>query len=196
MKRIVIILSAAVLMLSLAACGTKPVDVPATIIPVENTDAATETAALPEESTQPEESAQPEPEQTMEIPESPDDSSSTRELTEILEGIDANVMPGTAGNSLRSAGQAAVLLDWAAQTDMSTEDARSATVDWLSPKGNDLQVAFNEKISCVDEAYKQLISADNAQDILSSAGCQDSGYPWNEAAFAIVEAIMTAIGLR
>lgn len=189
MKKILAILSAAVLALSFAACGTNPGQVQATIIPTESTDFAQETEPVAQES------AQPEPEQTAEIPENTD-GTATQQLTDILDDIDENIMPGTAGSSLRSAAQAAALLDWAAQTDMSAEDARSATVDWLSPKGNDIQVAFNEKISCVDEAYKQLISTDDAEDILSTAGYQSSGYPWNESAFAIVEAIMSAIGLR
>lgn len=65
----------------------------------------------------------------------------------------------------------------------------------MSPKGNDAQTVFAEKLASVDEACAQL-KGENAQGLLEDAGCTGSAYPWNEQAYAIAEAIMAAAGLR
>ena len=40
------------------------------------------------------------------------------------------------------------------------------------------------------------ILEDGAEDLLSSAGCENTGYPWDEYPLATIEAIMEAVGLR
>lgn len=178
MKKIISIIAAAALLMALSACGTAQSEV------VVESPAVTEAAP---------ESAEPSPVQ------SPDGSDDTAvivtELSAVLDDIDASVTIGTAGSSLKAARAAAQLLDWAVQTDMSAQQVKSAVVDWLSPKGNDVQVQFAEKLSAVDSACTEL-QKDSAKDLLDSAGCQDSGYPWTEQAYELVDAVMQATGLR
>lgn len=113
----------------------------------------------------------------------------------ILDEIDENVRIGTAGAFLTAVKAAADLMDWGANTGLDTEEIFNATVAWLSSRGNDAQVAFSEKMEQVDAAYKMLLE-DNAEDLLSTAGVEDSGYPWGSEPMAPIEAIMEAIGLR
>lgn len=182
MKKTIVLLLTLLLCLFFAACGQA------------------ETVTSPAESTVPE-SAAPDaqeggsPEAGVIVEADPAGAEEAEKLAAILESIDQNAAPGTAGSSLRAAGEAAKLLDWAAQTGMSAEDARSATVGWMSPKGNDAQTVFAEKLASVDEACAQL-KGENAQGLLEDAGCTGSAYPWNEQAYVIAEAIMAAAGLR
>lgn len=113
----------------------------------------------------------------------------------ILDEIDENVRIGTAGAFLTAVKAAADLMDWGANTGLDTDEIFNATVAWLSGRGNDAQVAFSEKMEQVDAAYKMLLE-DNAEDLLSTAGVTDSGYPWGSAPMEPIEAIMEAIGLR
>ena len=146
------------------------------LIAPEETTAASETTQPPAE-TQPAPTAAPEttaaePQPVLELP--------------ILDVIDEEVMPGTAGSSLRAVQAAVQLLDW---------EIRQATVDWLANKGNDEQVAFAQKLELVDDACNQLREG-NARELLDVAGCQDTEIFWGSDPVAPIEAIMDAAGLR
>ena len=131
------------------------------------------------------------------------DSANTQEYEEesasiqlpILDEIDQNTTVGTAGSFMTAVGTAAKLLDWGTGTGLDPEEIRQATISWLSGKGNDEQVAFAEKLAVVDEAYQELLG-DRAEDLLSAAGCEDTGYPWSASSVESIEAIMEAVGLR
>ena len=47
----------------------------------------------------------------------------------------------------------------------------------------------------MDEAYLLLLE-DGAEDILSTAGVENAGYPWSNQRVETIEAIMDAAGLR
>ena len=113
----------------------------------------------------------------------------------ILDVIDEEVMPGTAGSSLRAVQAAVQLLDWGVHTGLDTEEIRQATVDWLANKGNDEQVAFAQKLELVDDACNRL-REENARELLDEAGCQDTEIFWGSDPVAPIEAIMDAAGLR
>lgn len=113
----------------------------------------------------------------------------------ILDEIDENVQIGTAGAFLTAVKVAADMLDWGVNTGLDTDEVFNATVVWLSGRGNDAQVEFSEKLEQVDAAYKTLLE-DNAEDLLSTAGVENSGYPWGTEPVAPIEAIMEAVGLR
>ena len=152
------------------------------LIAPEETTAASETTA----ETQPAPTAAPEttaaePQPVLELP--------------ILDVIDEEVMPGTAGSSLRAVQAAVQLLDWGVHTGLDTEEIRQATVDWLANKGNDEQVAFAQKLELVDDACNQL-REENARELLDVAGCQDTEIFWDSDPVAPIEAIMDAAGLR
>lgn len=113
----------------------------------------------------------------------------------ILDEINNNVTVATAGSFLTAVRAAAELLDWGVNTGLDPEEIREATVSWLSWQGNDAQAAFAEKLARVDEAYLMLLE-DGAEDILSTAGVENSGYPWSDQKVDTIEAIMEAAGLR
>lgn len=87
------------------------------------------------------------------------------------------------------------LLDWGTTTGLDTEEIKGATVAWMMDKGNDEQVAFAEKMALVDEAHQKLLGED-AEELLTSAGCEDAAYPWSVGPVESIEAVMEAIGLR
>lgn len=152
------------------------------LIAPEETTAASETTT----ETQPTPTAAPEttaaePQPVLELP--------------ILDVIDEEVMPGTAGSSLRAVQAAVQLLDWGVHTGLDTEEIRQAAVDWLANKGNDEQVAFAQKLELVDDACNRL-REENARELLDVAGCQDTEIFWDSDPVAPIEAIMDAAGLR
>ena len=113
----------------------------------------------------------------------------------ILDEINQNTAVGTAGAYLTAVQSAVKLLDWGTATGLDAEEIKAATVAWMADKGNDEQAAFAEKLTEVDEAYKQLLE-DGAEELLISAGCEDAAYPWSDAPVESIEAIMEAVGLR
>ena len=113
----------------------------------------------------------------------------------ILDEINQNTAVGTAGAYLTAVQSAVKLLDWGTATGLDAEEIKAATVAWMADRGNDEQAAFAEKLTEVDEAYKQLLE-DDAEELLISAGCEDAAYPWRDAPVESIEAIMEAVGLR
>ena len=61
-------------------------------------------------------------------------SSAVTELDNMLNEINTDVQPGTAGSSLKTVKVAANLLDWGTETSLSQEEIKSETVRWLSDK--------------------------------------------------------------
>ena len=153
----------------------------ALIAPEETTAASETTAEIQPTPTAAPETAAAESQLVLELP--------------ILDVIDEEVMPGTAGSSLRAVQAAVQLLDWGVHTGLDTEEIRQATVDWLANKGNDEQVAFAQKLELVDDACNRLREG-NARELLDEAGCQDTEIFWGSDPVAPIEAIMDAAGLR
>ena len=108
------------------------------------------------------------------------DPSAVTELDNMLNEINTDVQPGTAGSSLKTVKVAANLLDWGTETSLSQEEIKSETVRWLSDKGNDEQAEFSQKIADVYDAYQELLG-ENAEELLSSAGYTGKGYPWGSS---------------
>ena len=113
----------------------------------------------------------------------------------ILDEINNNVTVATAGSFMTAVKAAADLLDWGVNTGLDPEEIRQAAISWLAEMGNDAQTEFTEKLAQVDEAYRILLE-DGAEDILSSAGVENAGYPWSDQEVETIEAIMEAAGLR
>lgn len=155
------------------------------LIAPEETTAVSETtqptAETPPAPTGAPETANPETQPALELP--------------ILDVIDEEVMPGTAGSSLRAVQAAVQLLDWGVHTGLDTEEIRQAAVGWLADKGNDEQTAFAQKLELVDDACNRL-REENARELLEEAGCQDTEIFWDSDPVAPIEAIMDAAGLR
>ena len=113
----------------------------------------------------------------------------------ILNEIDQTVRVGTSGSYMTAVQAAVKLLDWGVDTGLDPEEIRAATAAWLGNMGNDAQTAFADKLALVDNAYQSLLK-DGAEDLLSSAGCTDTAYPWSTEPVESIEAIMEAAGLR
>lgn len=113
----------------------------------------------------------------------------------ILDEINEMTRVGTTGAFLTAVQAAAKLLDWASATGLDPQEVKEATVLWLQNQGNDAQAEFREKMEQVDEAVRMLMEG-GAEDLLASAGCENTGYPWSEYPMAMIQAIMEAVGVR
>ena len=112
----------------------------------------------------------------------------------ILDEIDQTVTIGTSGSSLSAVQAAVKLLDWGVNTGLDTEEIGDAASAWLNAKNDDLDDHLR-KLELVDDAYQKLL-ADEAQELLDSAGCADTEITWGSNPVEAVEAIMQAAGLR
>ena len=82
---------------------------------------------------------------------------SYKEFRDVLDEIDSDIQPGTAGNEMNSIKTASHLLNWGVGTSMTTDEVKKETVSWLSDKGNSEQVEFSNKLASVYDAYKKLL---------------------------------------
>lgn len=192
MKKILLTVLAVIMMGALTACGQNgQIEETKETVQEEGTEQITEDAAMDLES---------EPEKAKEVLEEEEAGNDSEALEEdsgfpILDEIAKNVQVGTAGSFMTAVQAAVKLLDWGTVTGLDTEEIKSATVAWMMDKGNDEQVAFAEKMALVDEAYQKLLG-EGAEELLTSAGCEDAAYPWSDGPVESIEAVMEAIGLR
>lgn len=119
---------------------------------------------------------------------------SYKEFRDVLDEINTNIQPGTAGNGMNSIKTAAHLLNWGVGTSMTTDEIKKETVSWLSDKGNSEQVEFSNKFASVYDAYQKLLGSD-AKELLEQAGCDDAAYPWSDAPVETIEAIIEVVQL-
>jgi len=119
------------------------------------------------------------------------------ELTALLQEIRDRMHIGTAGSSLKAAGLAVDALNWGRESRLDL-DAICFTLDaWLDTLDPDAQEEFFQQLESVDHSFQLLtVPGEEAEMLLSDAGCEDMGYPWNEQAVAAVENLMLAAGLR
>lgn len=113
----------------------------------------------------------------------------------ILDEIEQNVTVGAADLNTTAVQAAVKLLDWGVNTGLDPEEIRAAAVVWLNGKGNDEKTTFAKQMAAVDEVYQKLLG-DNAGELLTSAGCENTAYPWSDQPVESIEAIMIAVGLR
>ena len=119
---------------------------------------------------------------------------SYKEFRGVLDEIDLDIQPGTAGNGMNSIKTAAHLLNWGVRTSMTTDEVKKETVSWLSDKGNSEQVEFSNKLASVYDVYQKLLGPD-AKELLEQAGCDDAAYPWSDAPVETIEAIVEVVQL-
>lgn len=175
------------LALLLTACKSSSLSQPEITVQTGPVTQAEETTQAQEDANGPEITSAPETNEAA-------GSASGLELP-ILDEINNNVTVATAGSFLTAVRAAVELLDWGVNTGLDPEEIRESTVSWLSGQGNDAQTAFAEKLARVDDAYQMLLE-DGAEDILSTAGLENTGYPWSDQRVETIEAIMEAAGLR
>lgn len=175
-KRLAALTLALVLVLALAACGSK------TQTP--------ETSSTPTVVTPPVQT----PADPTSDPARPA-GTETDQLTTVLDDIEKNVQLGVTGSSLKAVPYAVKLLDWGAASTMTQSEIKSAVVAWLSDKGNDAQVSFSQQMDLIDTTCQALMGS-GARDLLDSAGCQNVKGGWPVQASDRIEAVLEAVGLR
>ena len=190
MKNKLFLMISVIMVCSLCACGQQETGT------MTNTGNSTEQVVASEENSEPATAEDNNIEQTeaKEQTQLQDVKPSYKEFRDVLDEINTDIQPGTAGNGMNSIKTAAHLLNWGVETSMTTDEVKKETVSWLSDKGNSDQVEFSNKLASVYDAYQKLLGSD-AKNLLEQAGCDDASYPWSDAPVETIEAIVEEVQL-
>ena len=102
-------------------------------------------------------------------------------LTAQLNRLRDGVQPGTAGSSLKAAGAAADLLDWA-EDPIPQENIDATVAEWLSTQSAEARERLPEQVEALHGMVVELTTAyGDAAGLLADAGLTGRG-PWSEAA--------------
>ena len=112
------------------------------------------------------------------------------ELDKLLDQVEDNVFPGTAGCSLTAVRYTVNLLDWCKTAGVSDTELRADLTAWVQGKDT---VELARKFELVMDVYDQLMG-DNAQDLLDTAGVQTDNYPWPESCRQMMQTILEVTG--
>lgn len=118
---------------------------------------------------------------------------------ETLRGLMADfgdkIQAGSAGSSLKAAGQAVRLINWGIATKMSGEEISKVVSEYISTMDGYKTEEYITQIELLDSTYRQLLTP-GQEEFLESAGCADSGYPWGSEPIPAVETFFEAAGVR
>lgn len=114
----------------------------------------------------------------------------TEELTRLLDQIEENVFPGTAGCTLTSVPYTAKLLDWCKSTGISENEMVAALNTWK--QGKDSQ-ELARKFELIRDTYETL-TGDNARELMDNAGYETDSYPWPQSCTQIMNTLFTTLG--
>ena len=118
-------------------------------------------------------------------------------LSALLGEIRDRMHLGTAGSSLKAAALAVELLNWGVDSEADAASVSLTFSEWLEALSPEEQAEFYQQLQAVDHSLQILLTpGETAEALLSDAGCEDRGYPWNEKARQAAETLMTAAGLR
>ncbi len=190
MKNKLFLMTTVIMVCSLCACGKQETGT------MTNAGNSTEQVIESEDNSEPAtvEDNNMEQTETKEQTQLQDVKPSYKEFRDVLDEIELDIEPGTAGNGMNSIKTAAHLLNWGVGTSMTTDEIKKETVSWLSDKGNSEQVEFSNKLASVYDAYQKLLGSD-AKELLEQAGCDDAAYPWSDAPVETIEAIIEVVQL-
>lgn len=114
----------------------------------------------------------------------------SEELVSILDAIQDNVFPGTAGCTLTAVPYTVRLLDWCKTAGIRESELRGLLTGWLQGKDTG---EISRKFSLVADTYTALMG-DTAQDLLETAGCQTDSCPWPDSCRLVMQTILEATG--
>ena len=156
MKNKLFLMTTVIMVCSLCACGKQETGT------MTNTGNSTEQVIASEDNSEPATVEDNNMEQTeaKEQTQLQDVKPSYKEFRDVLDEINTDIQPGTAGNGMNSIKTAAHLLNWGVGTSMTTDEIKKETVSWLSDKGNSEQVEFSNKFASVYDAYQKLLGSD------------------------------------
>ena len=112
------------------------------------------------------------------------------ELDRLLDQVEDNVFPGTAGCSLTAVRYTVDLLDWCKTAGVSDTELRADLTAWIQGKDT---VELARKFELVLDAYDRLMG-DTAQGLLDAAGVQTDSYPWPESCRQMMQTILEVTG--
>ena len=112
------------------------------------------------------------------------------ELDKLLDQVEDNVFPGTAGCSLTAVRYMVSLLDWCKTAGVSDTELRADLTAWVQGKDT---VELARKFELVMDVYDRLMG-DSAQDLLDTAGVQTDNYPWPESCRQMMQTILEVTG--
>lgn len=112
------------------------------------------------------------------------------ELDKLLDQVEDNVFPGTAGCSLTAVRYTVNLLDWCKTAGVSDTELRADLTAWVQGKDT---VELARKFELVMDVYDRLMG-DSAQDLLDAAGVQTDNYPWPESCRQMMQTILEVTG--
>ena len=130
-----------------------------------------------------------------------DDDAKTQQsdvLSSILVDIKGNVEVGSAGSSLKAVPYAVSLLDWASSSTLSQEEITAIVNGMFSsiPADDSAADEYNEQLGLVN-ADCQVLLSDDAQELLSEAGCTDvDTAAWSEQTAGVLGLVMAAAGVE
>ena len=116
----------------------------------------------------------------------------SEELKSILDGIEDNVFPGTAGCTLTAVPYTVRLLDWCKTAGVSESELRTAVNGWLQGKKDPDETL--KKLELIKDTYDRLMG-DTAQELLDTAGCRTDSYPWPESCRQVMQTLLEAAGV-
>ena len=113
----------------------------------------------------------------------------TEDLTKILDQIEANVFPGTAGCTMTAVSYTAKLLDWCKSTGLTEREMTAALTAWL--QGKDTQ-EISRVFSLIRDTYETLYST-TAKDLMDTAGFESDSYPWPDSCRQIMDTMLETL---
>lgn len=126
---------------------------------------------------------------------SADTSAEAETLKALMADFADKIQAGSAGSSLKAAGQAVRLINWGIGTKMTDEEVSAVASGYIAGMDGAEREMYLTQIELLDSTYKQLLTA-GQEEFLESAGCADSGYPWGSEPIGAVEAFFEATGVR
>lgn len=122
-------------------------------------------------------------------------SADAETLRGLMTDFGDKIQAGSAGCSLKAAGQAVRLINWGIATKMSGEEISKVVSEYISTMDGYKTEEYITQIELLDSTYRQLLTP-GQEEFLESAGCADSGYPWGSEPIPAVEAFFEAAGVR
>ncbi len=111
------------------------------------------------------------------------------DLTKLLDQIEQNVFPGTAGCTMTAVPYTAKLLDWCKSTSLTENEMTAALTAWLQDK--DTQETART-FSLIRDTYEILYST-TAQDLMDNAGFETDSYPWPDSCRQIMDTMLETL---
>lgn len=125
-----------------------------------------------------------------------DPAASESEYLEMLMGEFAeNLQPGTAGSSLKAVKEAVRLMDWGMESELTFDEISDTVEKYFKTMDAPATDKYIEQLAQLDETY-QLLLTDGQEELLESAGCTDTAYPWGGEFIPAVEAFFIATNER